>query len=130
MQKQTVEQAAEAYQIENYGKPRKWQEIPALTEKQLAHNVKEAFLAGAEWHALQGIEWVSVEEYKNIPKDEIESALFDVFVSLPLLLWKKGWTPVVGRQWRGNEASFFRHGAGNWQPTHYAFINLPKIYDK
>lgn len=109
MNKQTVEQAAH-FHIK-YGKPK---------ETNLTSAKYGAFIAGAAWQKEQGIEWISVDT--KPPRDENEKG---INCSINVLVWGEGHYIVEGvyfpdfNGWRCK-------GAGNWQPTHWAYFNTPK----
>jgi hypothetical protein len=44
----------------------------------------------------------------------------------PVLIWAEGKLITQATYWFA-EAGFFRHNSGNWQPTHWAFINNPEL---
>jgi hypothetical protein len=44
----------------------------------------------------------------------------------PILIWAEGKGIVSALYWFA-EVGFFRHGNGNWQPTHWAYINNPEL---
>jgi hypothetical protein len=42
-----------------------------------------------------------------------------------VLVFHEKYGCAVGRLWKSS-VSFWRHDGGNWQPTHWAYINQPQ----
>lgn len=81
----------------------------------------KGFLRGAAWQKEQGIDWIEVAIEKP-PIDETEK---NIVCSVSVLTWAEGHKVVEGIYFH-DFGGWRCHGAGNWQPTHWAFINLPK----
>lgn len=75
---------------------------------------------------------------KNQPNNQIGTiSWFKCETQLPLisnpaltsrselvLIWKEGYKPTAGSY--RHDIELWRHSSGNWQPTHWAYLNLPK----
>lgn len=87
---------------------------------------RSGFYDGAAWQKEQGIDWISVDINPDVDWHEIEDG-GSFKISKPLLLWKDGVRPVTGQFWMSlGSHPYYRLDAGNWVPTHWAYINLPK----
>lgn len=84
------------------------------------------FIAGSAWQKEQGIDWFSVDINPDVDWHETEDG-GSFKISKPLLLWKEGVSPVTGRfLMQLDSQPFYRLESGNWIPTHYAYLTLPK----
>lgn len=117
--KQTIEQAADELYTDSEDNYLLYNE-PRIND--IRHWQREAFEAGANWMKEQGIHWFS------IANGELPPPAKDDFFG------KNGWSDkvlitdrtstTVGIYVHGAEA--WSHGSGNWQPTHWAFLNYPE----
>jgi len=94
--------------------------IILLPGKDYTKRYTEGFEDGAAWQKEQGINWISVNN--NLPPNDKEAP--NIICSINVLIWREGLSIVEG--FYMPEIGVWRHGSGNWQPTHWAFINVPK----
>jgi hypothetical protein len=102
--KQTLQDAAVTYSENPYNQQR---------------SIIGIFADGAAWQREQGIEWISVANEKP-PLDA--SAIMPC--SVKVLITAEDRPICEGYYFPDFDG--WKHSTGNWQPTHYAFINLPK----
>jgi hypothetical protein len=105
--KQTLEQAAIQFE-QDYVKS-----DSILTDAQ-------KFEAGANWQKQQAnIQWFEIAKDGLPPIPETGNCTDS------LLIWKEG-RSITQSSYYEADAGFFSHAFGNWQPTHWAYFNLPK----
>ena len=90
------------------------------TYKELKSAFTRGFKSGAAWQKEQGIEWIKVED--GLPRNDKEQPY--IVCSVNVLIWREGLSIVEG--FYMPEVNMWRHNTGHWQPTHWAYINLPK----
>lgn len=111
--KQTVEEAAEKEALD-HGK--------GFYSQAVIDDLEAFFIKGAAWQREQGIDWISVAE--RLP--EIEHVINQIGASYTMRV-----LVTNGRGYDFSQAVFQQNGnhigwLGDYNPTHWAYINLPK----